>query len=125
MYMKANQVYQNNQVTTATPGELTLMLYNGGIKFLKQAKAAIQENKMDVANENNIKVQNIIKELIITLDHKYPMSEQFQLLYDYMLRRTVEANMKKEVAILDEVEDFFVQFRDTWKEAMILAKKQA
>lgn len=119
----AAQKYQNNQATTATPGELTLMLYNGAIKFIKQTKMAIQENKIDKANEFNLRVQDIISELVITLNRSYPISEQLLIMYDYMNRRMIEANINKDGSILDEVEDLFAQFRDTWKEVMIKSKQ--
>jgi flagellar secretion chaperone FliS len=125
MMMRNNsvQAYQNNSISTATPEELTLMLYNGAIKFLKQAKAAIEERNIVKAHENNIKVQNIIHELIVTLDRSYPIADQFLAIYDYLLHRTIEANVKKDISIHEEVENFFIQFRDTWKEAMVIAKK--
>lgn len=120
----AAQAYQTNSINTASPADLTMMLYNGGIKFIKQTKTAIQEKKLDKAHEYNVRVQDILNELIITLNRDYPISEQFLLLYDYMLQRLVEANLKKDIDILEEVEGYFVQFRDTWKEAMALTKKQ-
>ncbi|WP_289140202.1 flagellar export chaperone FliS [uncultured Brevibacillus sp.] len=123
-YQQPAQAYQTNSVTTATPGELTLMLYNGALKFIKQTRAAIESGKWDKANEYNIKTQDIISELIITLDRKYPVAEQMILLYEYLQRRMVEANIQKDTAILDEVEGFVVEFRDTWKQVMILAKTQ-
>jgi flagellar secretion chaperone FliS len=122
MLHNAAQTYQSNQVTTATPAELTLMLYNGAIKFIKQAKNAIHANEVAKAHEYCLKVQSILYELIATLNTEVPISQDFEKMYDYMLRRMIEANMRKDVAILTEVEDFFVQFRDTWKEAMVLAK---
>jgi len=120
----AAQKYQLNQINTSTPGELTLMLYNGAIKFIKQAKAAIIDKKLGEAHQYNIRVQDIISELIITLDRSYAISEQLLALYDYMNRRMIEANIKKDIDILEEVESLFTQFRDTWKEAMALAKQQ-
>lgn len=123
-YQQPLQAYQNNSVNTATPGELTLMLYNGALKFLKQTKTSISEQKWEKAHEFNMRVQNIIQELIITLDRSYPIAEQLLSLYQYMQSRMVEANIKKETAILDEVEGLLTQFRDTWKQAMILNKAQ-
>lgn len=122
MLHNAAQTYQSNQVTTATPAELTLMLYNGAIKFIKQAKGAIEIKNYARAHELCLKIQNILYELLSTLNKEYPIAQDFEKMYDYMLRRMIEANMRKDVAILTEVEDFFVQFRDTWKEAMVLAK---
>ncbi|WP_126428723.1 flagellar export chaperone FliS [Brevibacillus marinus] len=124
MLHNAAQVYQNNQVTTATPAELTLMLYNGAIRFLKQAKAAIREQNVEQAHRCCLRVQDILYELMSTLNKEYPIAEDFLRMYDYMLRRMIEANVKKDAVILSEVEDLFVQFRDTWKEAMALAKQQ-
>jgi flagellar protein FliS len=120
----AAQAYQTNSVTTATPAELTLMLYNGAIKFVKQAKTAVLQKQFDKAHEYNIRVQDIINELIITLNRDISISEQFLIMYDYLLNRLIAANVQKDVDVLSEVEDFLVQFRDTWKEAMALAKKQ-
>jgi flagellar protein FliS len=122
--LNAAQAYQKNSVETATPADLTLMLYNGAIKFIKQAKAAIENKDMEMAHSYNVRVQDITNELIITLDHKYPISKQMLLLYDYILHRLVQANLKKDIEILNEVEDLYTQFRDTWKEAMVLAKTQ-
>lgn len=118
----ALNIYQTNAVTTATPGELTLKLYNGAIKFLKQSKASIEEKDFSKANEYNIRVQDIINELIITLNRDIPISTQLLTMYDYLLRRLIEANIKKDIVILSEVEDFLVQFRDTWKDAIQLVK---
>jgi len=123
-YQQPLQAYQNNSVNTATPGELTLMLYNGALKFLKQTKASISEKKWDKAHEYNMRVQTIIQELIITLDRTYPIAEQILSLYEYVQSRLVEANIKKETSILDEVEGLLTQFRDTWKQAMVLNKAQ-
>jgi flagellar protein FliS len=119
------QKYQTNQMNTSSPGELTLLLYNGAIKFIKQTKAALLENHMEKANQFNLRTQDIISELMITLDRSYPISEQFLVMYDYMKHRLIEANLNKDETILDEVENLFVQFRDTWKEALLLSKQQA
>ncbi|NTU31048.1 flagellar export chaperone FliS [Brevibacillus sp. HB1.1] len=124
MLQNAAQTYQSNQVTTATPADLTLMLYNGALKFIKQAKAALEEKDVIKAHEASLKVQNILYELMSTLNSDYGISKEFSKLYEYMLQRTIEANMRKDVRILLEVEELFVQFRDTWKEAMLLAKRQ-
>lgn len=123
-YQQSLQAYQTNSVNTANPGELTLMLYNGALKFLKQSKASIAEKKWEKANEYNMRVQNIVGELMITLDENYPVAKQMLSLYEYVQSRLIEANIKKEISILDEIEGLLTQFRDTWKQAMILAKTQ-
>ncbi|RNB53838.1 flagellar export chaperone FliS [Brevibacillus gelatini] len=124
MLQNAAQTYQSNQVTTATPAELTLMLYNGALKFIKQVKIALEEKDIIKAHEGSLKIQDILYELMSTLNSDYEISKEFARLYEYMLQRTIEANIRKDVEILLEVEDLFIQFRDTWKEAMLLAKRQ-
>ncbi|WP_232699707.1 flagellar export chaperone FliS [Brevibacillus daliensis] len=118
------QIYQQVQVKTANPGELTLMLYNGGIRFSKEAILFIEKKEMDKAHASILRVQEIINELDASLDRSITLSEQFILMYDYMRRRTIEANIKKDSEIIKEVEGYFVEFRDTWKEVMRLSKHQ-
>ncbi|WP_419877931.1 flagellar export chaperone FliS [Brevibacillus centrosporus] len=120
----AQNAYKQNQFGTATPEELTLMLYEGAIVFIRRAKQAIQDNNSNQAHNLITRVQDIISELIITLDRKYPIAEQMLLLYDYMNSRLIEANIKKDSTVLEEVEGFFQEFRETWKQAMLLARAQ-
>lgn len=110
--------YQQNSVNTASPGELTLMLYNGCLKFIHLAKGAIAQQNFEERNKNIIKAQNIIRELMVTLNMDIEVSDQLMQMYDYMNRRLVEANIKNDSTILDEVEGFVTQFRDTWKEVI-------
>jgi flagellar secretion chaperone FliS len=112
------QSYQQNSVTTASPGELTLMLYNGCLKFINQAKKAIADKNIEAKNTNIQKAQNIIRELMVTLNMDLEVSENMMSLYDYMNRQLIEANLKGDIAILDEVEGLVTEFRDTWKEVI-------
>ncbi|HAA24497.1 MAG TPA: flagellar export chaperone FliS [Ruminiclostridium sp.] len=114
--------YRKNSVLTAQPEELTLMLYNGLIKFIMKAQHSISENDLQEAHNNLIKSQNILIELISSLDKSYEISTSLSLLYDYMYRRLVEANVKKSAEILDEVLDLSKQLRDTWEQAIKLYK---
>ncbi|MDF2535995.1 MAG: flagellar protein FliS [Bacillales bacterium] len=123
MQASAYKSYQQNSVLTATPGELTLMLYNGCIKFIRQAKFAMTENNVENKNTYLQKAQNIIRELMVTLDQKQPVSKSMLQMYDYMNRRLIEANIKNDVAILDEVEGFVAEFRDTWKQVIEITQK--
>ncbi|MCP1160492.1 flagellar export chaperone FliS [Bacillus infantis] len=112
------QSYQQNSVTTASPGELTLMLYNGCLKFINQAKKAIADKNVEAKNTNIQKAQNIIRELMVTLNMDLEVSQNMMSLYDYMNRQLIEANLKSDIAILDEVEGLVTEFRDTWKEVI-------
>lgn len=112
------QSYQQNSVNTASPGELTLMLYNGCLKFIHQAKKAIEEKNIEMKNTNIQKAQTIIQELMVTLNMDIEVSKNMMSLYDFMNRRLMEANIKNDASILDEVEGLVTEFRDTWKEVI-------
>ncbi|KGX93958.1 flagellar biosynthesis protein FliS [Pontibacillus halophilus JSM 076056 = DSM 19796] len=112
------QAYQSNSVQTASPGELTLMLYNGCLKFIKLARKAIESNQFEAKNTNIQKARNIVQELMVTMNQDYEISKEIMPLYDYMNRRLMEANINNDVNILDEVEGLATEFRDTWKEVV-------
>ena len=115
--------YTNNKVFTASKEELTLILYDGALKFANQAIVSIEQKDMIKANNLIIKVQEIIREFQVTLDRSYEISANLADIYEYLYNRLVEANSKKDKAMLEEVRDFIRDLRDTWKEAMALAKK--
>ncbi|MFD4927387.1 flagellar export chaperone FliS [Peribacillus butanolivorans] len=118
------QSYQQNSVNTASPGELTLMLYNGCLKFITLGKKAIAEKNIQEKNTNLIKAQKIIQELMVTLKMDLAISRELMSLYDYLNRRLIEANIKSDLDILEEVEGFVMEFRDTWKEAIQLNRQK-
>lgn len=116
--------YQKQSVATASPGELTLMLYNGCIKFIKKASAAGQDNNIPLMHENIIKAQDIIVEFMSTLNMEYDVSKGLMALYDYMRRRLIEANLKKDQGILEEVLGMVTELRDTWEEVVKVNRRQ-
>ncbi len=116
------KTYQSNAVLTASPQELTLMLYNGAVKFCNIAIKAIEEKHVEVAHINIVKVENIMEEFRVTLDKKYPISESLMTIYDYISSRLMEANLNKDKDVLEEILGYLRELRDTWKEAMKLAK---
>ena len=116
--------YQRNAILTATPAELTLMLYEGAIKFCNLGKMAIEKGDIPKAHNNIKRAQDIITEFRITLDHKYPVWEDFERVYDYIYRKLVEANMHKDIEALDEALKYIREMRDTWKQVMKLARTQ-
>ncbi|WP_336883263.1 flagellar export chaperone FliS [Priestia koreensis] len=118
------QAYQQNSVNTASPGELTLMLYNGCLKFIKLGKQAIEQKDIEAKNTNLLKAQKIIQEFMVTLNTDVTISGDMMVMYDYINRRLMEANMKNDVAILDEVEGYVTEFRDTWKQVIQLNRQQ-
>ncbi|GLB60182.1 flagellar export chaperone FliS [Cytobacillus sp. NCCP-133] len=117
------KTYKENTVTQASPAELTLMLYNGALKFIKLAKQGIEEQNMEMKNTNIQKTQSIVQELMITLNTDIELSNNLMRMYDYMFRQLVEANVKNDVKLLVEVEGFLVEFRDAWKEMIQQSRK--
>lgn len=110
--------YNNSRVLTASPAELTLMLYDGAIKFCNIAIIGIEQNDIEKAHINIKKVQKIIDEFRSTLDRKYAVAEDFDRVYVYLLKRLLEANVKKDKEILEEVNMHLRSMRDNWKEVM-------
>ncbi len=117
-------VYKSNSIATASPAELTLMLYDGAIKFCNIALGAIENNDIQKANTNIIKAENIISEFRATLDFKYPVAQDFERVYDYIYRRLVEANLHKDAEVLEDALKYIREMRDTWKEVMKLNRTQ-
>ena len=115
--MLANQgyaAYANNKIMTASPAELTLMLYEGAIKFANLAIVGIEEKDIMKAHTNIMKVEHIIEEFQSTLDHKYPVAKDFDEVYSYLMIRLRE--------IMEEVLKHLRTMRDTWKEVMRTAR---
>ncbi|MDR2649614.1 MAG: flagellar export chaperone FliS [Clostridiales bacterium] len=113
---------EDNAIFTASKEELTLMLYEGALKFINQAIDATENQDMQKANGLIIRVEDIIREFQMTLDFKYEISNQLNSLYDYMHRRLIESNMSKDIGIMTEVRDMLREFRNMWKEAMNMSK---
>ena len=115
--------YNQNRILTASPAELTLMLYDGAIKFCNMAIMGIEQHDISKSHNNIMKVQKIIEEFQITLNFKYEIANDFNNVYNYLMRRLREANMTKDKEILEEVLDHLHTMRDTWKEVMRLNNK--
>jgi flagellar protein fliS len=115
--------YKENSVNTATKEELTLMLYDGCIKFMNLAKIGIEEKNIEKANDNLLKAQAIITELDITLNMDIEISKNMHSLYDFALSRLVDANLKKDASLIDDAKSVIVDLRDAWKEAMNIVKR--
>lgn len=122
-YSALNQ-YKQNTVYTATPEELTLMLYDGCIKFMNIAKYSIENKDIAKAHHALIRAQDIIMELKTTLDTSYEISSNLMKLYDFIIDRLVNANVRKDTKSIDEALEIVTELRDTWKEAMKQVKKK-
>lgn len=116
--------YKNQQIMTASPQELTLMLYNGAIRFVGESIQAIEMKDMQKAHNANMRAQDIIREFMNTLDMQYEVSKGLDKLYDYIEYRLIQANIKKDKAQLEEAKNLLTELRDTWYQAMKLARGQ-
>ncbi len=110
--------YNNSKILTASPAELTLMLYDGAIKFCNIAILGVEQSDIQKTHSNIVRVERIIEEFRSTLDRKYSVSEDFDRVYIYLLQRLYEANIKKDKEILEEVLTHLRSMRDTWVEVM-------
>ncbi|CAG5088536.1 Flagellar protein fliS [Thermobacillus xylanilyticus] len=108
------QKYQQSSVQTASPGQLILMLYDGAIRFVKLGIAGIEERDISKANNSLIRAQRIINELMASLNTSLPLSATLMGIYEYMNRRLIEANIKKDKAPAEEVLGHLVELRDAW-----------
>ena len=115
--------YQNQKILTASPADLTLMLYEGAIKFCNIAIAACEKKDIEKEHINIRKCDAIIEEFQLTLDHKYEVAKDFDKVYTYLRQRLLAANLKKDPEILQEVLEHLRTMRDTWKEVMRLNHK--
>ena len=112
------EVYRQQQVMTATPETLTLMLYNGAIKFINESIDATQSKEYEKANTSCIKAQNIVTEFRLTLKMEYEISQNLLALYNYVYDRLVEGNLNEDVTKLEEAKHILSELRDAWAQAM-------
>ena len=110
--------YKNNKVMSASAPELTLMLYDGAIKFLNIADVAIEKKDIQKAHINIVKTEKIIEYLWNTLDMKYEVAKDFENMYSYISRRLVEANVTKDREIIAELNEHMHAIRDNWIQVM-------
>lgn len=119
---KTAETYRIQQIMTATPVELTLMLYNGAIKFTTEAIKGLQEKDYEKKNTNCIKAQNIISEFQATLKMDYDFCTAWMAVYDYIKKCLIEGNINNDALKLEEAKGLILEFRDTWHQAMKIDK---
>ena len=117
-------VYRRQNVMTASPGELTLMLYDGCIKEIKQMRRYIEERVMDKANEAALRAQAILAELMRSLDHQFELSKYLAGIYGFMIGELVDANIRKEIGKTEVVLEILIDLRSTWQSAIRINRQQ-
>jgi flagellar secretion chaperone FliS len=118
--------YQQSAVTTASPEQILIMLYDGAIQFLNKAKKGIEERNIEEVHNNIMRAERIILEFINTLDMDLggEVAQNLLKLYKYLNRRLIQANIKKDIAILDEVLDHLKDLKQTWEQAIRIAARE-
>ncbi len=120
----AAEAYRRQQILTATPETLTLMLYNGCLKFIKDGREALEAKKWEEANNLLQRAQRIIVEFRLTLDMQYEISHQLQPLYEYAYNCLVEGNLRTDFDKIDEATTIMTELRDAWVGAMKKAQEE-
>lgn len=114
----ANNVYKNNQVMTAPKKKLLIMLYDGAIKNLTLAVIAMGNKDNEKISNHLIKAQDIVTELMFTLDFEAggEIATNLYQLYDYMYIKLIRANVDKDLDSIIEVKNYMEELRDTWEQ---------
>lgn len=113
------QQYQEANIESASQGKLLLMLYDGAIRFLVQAQVACEQQRWSDAHNFNLRAQDIITELIVSLNYDAgDIAKNLYQLYDYMNWRLVQSNIKRDVVGIQEVIKHLRTLREAWVEAV-------
>jgi len=110
--------YKNQQVMTSSPEQLTLLLYNGALRFLSESIQALEQGDIPKSHNANMRVQAIVREFMHTLDMSYALSETWSRLYEYTEYCLIQGNIKKDVKQLNEAKNMLEDMREGWIGAM-------
>lgn len=124
MINNAAEAYKRQQIMTATPEALTLMLYDGCLRFMKEGMEAMLAKKWEQSNSAILKAENIINEFRVTLKMEYEIAQQLMPLYDYVYNTLVEANMKSQPEKIEECIGIIKELRTAWFQAMKTARSE-
>jgi flagellar protein FliS len=105
---------------TAGPLQLRLLLYDGAIKYARQARTALEQSDFEQSYLNLSRVQNIVLELSNSLNHDQApeLCDRLTALYNYIYRQLVNANLQRDPALVDEVIELIDYERETWRQLM-------
>ncbi|WP_346356146.1 flagellar export chaperone FliS [Azotosporobacter soli] len=117
--------YKRQQIMTASPEELTLMLYDGAIRFITESMVAIEKQDVEKAHKANLRAQNIMREFMLTTDRKQEISKNWLAVDEYILHCLIQGNMKKDRNKLAEAKKLLTEFREAWVSAMKQVRKKA
>jgi len=116
--------YKTQQVMTASPEELTLMLYNGAIRFTTESIQALEQKDYEKSHYANLRAQQIVQEFMATLDMNIELSQNWFKLYEYIEHCLIQGNLKKDSSMLAEAKNMLQEFRDTWYQVIKQMRSQ-
>ncbi len=116
--MNAYQQYKMNSVMHASPEKLLIMMYDGIIRFIEAAKESLRKKDIKGSHKNILRAQDLVTELNMSLDMEHEVSMGLSRIYDFLHSRLVDANIKKDIAILEEIEPIVKEMKETWLEAI-------
>jgi flagellar protein FliS len=114
--------YKNQQIMTASPAQLTLLLYNGALRFLNESIVAMEKGDRQRSHNANLRVQDIVREFVITLDMSIDLSANWAKLYEYTEYCLIQGNIKQDVEQLRNAYTVLHDLRDAWVDAMKLTQ---
>lgn len=110
--------YKNQQVMTSSPEQLTLLLYNGALRFLNESVLAMEQGDVQKSHNANMRAQDIVREFMYTLDMSYELSKDWARLYEYTEYCLIQGNIKKDVGKLLQAKSVLEDMREAWIGAM-------
>lgn len=113
-----NEAYLVQRVMSAKPQELTLMLYEAMVRFIKLSKYHLEKDDIESTSQNLIKAQNILDELKLSLNKDYEVSNELEVLYDFVYGELLEANISKKLKPIENALEISSELCETWREAM-------
>jgi flagellar secretion chaperone FliS len=114
-----HQQYQLSQIETASPGKLLIMLYDGAIRFAMQAEVAMNEKRYEEAHRFIIRTEDILTELMASLNMEAgDVSKNLYRIYEYLNWRLIQANIKRNAEMIQEVQKHLRELREAWVEAV-------
>ena len=116
-YNMAN-TYKNQQIMTASPEELTLLLYNGALRFVSESITSMEQGNIQQSHNANLRAQDIVREFMYTLDMKYDISKTWLPLYEYIIHCLIQGNIKKDKEQLLQAKSVLSELREAWVGAM-------
>lgn len=115
---QAANAYKNQQIMTASPAQLTLLLYNGALRFLAESISAMEQGKIEKSHNANLRVQAIVSEFVITLDMSYEISKGYAQLYEYTEYCLIQGNIKQDLKFMHQAKQVLEELREAWVGAM-------